>query len=272
MYDKLYNRFQNDKSSMNSKKWKKNLLENNATEELADVMVEVIGIYFSNTFLEGVGIKTSRFNHSCNANAEMKFNERLEKFEIIANSKIKGGEEITINYNPTEISMKKFRARQQLLFDGWDFKCMCNLCAEEGDSHNELYENFAKLRQEAEILGRDETNSWFHQLEKIKKEVSCYKKMYKLAKEKNASRGFILTTILKHGFTAAAQGYLSSLNNVEGRVQNQEFRTDCEIFSIVGEKISIQLLGQEDPITIEWKKRRHDFEAWISESRLFRNM
>ena len=111
MYDKLYNRFQNDKSSMNSKKWKKNLLENNATEELADVMVEVIGIYFSNTFLEGVGIKTSRFNHSCNANAEMKFNERLEKFEIIVNSKIKAGDEITINYNPTEISIKKFHAR-----------------------------------------------------------------------------------------------------------------------------------------------------------------
>ena len=167
--------------------------------------------------------------------------------------------------------VKDFNARQQLLFDGWDFKCMCNLCVAEGDSNNELYEKFEKLQQEAEVLGRDETNSWFYQLEKIKKEVSCYKEMYKLAKEKNASRGFILTTILKHGFTAATQGYLSSLDNVEGRVQNQEFKSDCEKFSTVGEQISTQLLGQEDPITIEWKKRRHDFEAWIRESRLFRN-
>ena len=178
----------------------------------------------------------------------------------------------TINYNPSEISMKNFKTRQELLFDGWEFDCMCNLCKGEGDSHDKTYEKFAKLQQETEILGSDETNSWFYQMEKIKKEVTCYKEMYILAKEKNVSRGFILTNILELGFTAATQGYLTSVDDIEGIVRNQEFKSACDSFSRAGEKTSKQLLGQEHHVTIGWKKKRYDFEAWIRDSRLFRNM
>jgi hypothetical protein len=239
---------------------------------MADVMEEVFEIYFSNSFLDGVGIQASRFHHSCAANAEIHFKGRSEKFEIRAVSKIKAGEEITINYNPPEISMKNFKTRQELIFNGWEFDCMCNLCMGEGDSHDKKYEKFAKLQQEAELLGSDETNSWFYQMEKIKKEVACYKEMYILAKEKNVSRGFILTKILEPGFTAATQGYLTSVDDIEGIVRNQEFKSECDSFSRAGEKISKQLLGQEHHVTIGWKKKRYDFEAWIRDSRLFRNM
>ena len=270
-YSKLYNRFKNDKISTNSKKWKDWLLERNVTGKMAEVMVEVFEIYFSNCFFDGVGIQASRFNHSCAANAEFHFKGRSEKFEIRAVSKIKAGEEITINYNPPEISMKRCKTRQELLFNGWEFDCICNLCMSEGDSHDKKYEKFAKLQQEAEVLGSDETNSWFYQMEKIKKEVTCYKEMYILAKEKNVSRGFILTKILEPGFTAATQGYLTSVDDVEGIVRNQEFKSDCDSFSRIGEKISKQLLGQEHHVTNGWKKKRYDFEAWIRESRLFRN-
>ena len=242
---------------------------------MADVMKEVFGIYYSNDFVQGVGIQTSRFNHSCAANAEFQFNARLEKFEIRAISKIKATEEITINYNPLEISMKNFKTRQDFLLDGWDFHCKCNLCLEELEcSDDKKYEKFAQLEQEAKILKLDETNSWIYQLEKIRKEVSCYKEMYKLAKEKNVSRGFIFAKILNPAFDAAVQGYLSSFGSIEKRVQNQEFKSDCDMFSKVGEKMSTQLFGQEVPHYIgnEWKKRRYDFDAWIRETKSFRNM
>ena len=246
---------------------------------MADVMEEVFGIYCSNDFVQGVGIQTSRFNHSCAANAEFQFNAKFEKFEIRAISKIKAGEEITINYNPLEISMKNFKTRQDFLLDGWDFHCKCNLCLEELDCNDdkkyEKYEKFAQLDQEAKILKLDETKSWIYQLEKIKKEVSCYKEMYKLAKEKNVSRGFIFAKILNPAFDAAVQGYLSSFGSIEGRVQNLEFKSDCEKLSKVGEKMSTQLFGQEEvPLYIgnEWKKRRYDFDAWIRETKSFRKI
>ena len=249
-YNKLYNRFKENKNSKDSQKWKEHLLERNVTREMADVIVEVFGIYVSNSFRQGVGIQTSRFNHSCAANAEFSFNERLEKMEVRAISKVKAGEEITINYKPFEISMKNFKTRQEYLLDGWEFNCMCNLCKEEGDSDDKNYEKFAKLQQEAEILSGDETNSWIYQLEKIKKEVSCYKEMYKLAKEKNVSRLFIIDYILNPAFDAAVQGYLSSLAFVKDRTKNQEFKSYCDGFSRAGEQIAIDFLGQETPATI----------------------
>ena len=265
-YDKLYNRYKEIKNLKEAKKWRDSLLETNFSEEIADLTVEVFGIYFSNSFTQGVGIQTSRFNHSCAANTEFQFNESLGKMEVRAVSKIKPGEEITINYLPHKISMKNVKTRQEYLLNGWKFNCMCNLCIEEGDSSDEKYEEFAKLQEEAEILSGDETNSWIYQLEKIKKEVSCYKEMYKLAKEKNVSREFIINYILNPAIDAATQGYLSSFGSVTGRVQNQEFKSDCNRFSKAGEQISTDVLGREHPISIEWKKKRCDFDAWIKYS------
>ena len=266
-YNKLYNRFKSDPSFF--EEWKDSLMERNVTEEMADVMVEVCGIYCSNNFLQGVGIQSSRFNHSCAANAQFEFDKREEKFEIRTVTKIKAGEEITLNYQPLEFAMKNVKTRQKFLLDYWTFHCMCNLCMEECDSDDKIYEKFTKLQKEVEILCGTKSNSWVDQNEKIKKVVSCYKEMYKLAKEKKVSRGFIFSAILNPGFTSATQGYLLSL---KARVPTQEFKSDCETFSRVGEKISTDLFGQEKPISIEWKKRKCDFEAWIRESPLFRNM
>ena len=80
------------------------------------------------------------------------------------------------------------------------------------------------------------------------------------------SRGFIVATILNPGFHAAAQGYLSSLGFATGKVQNQEFKSDCHSFSRAGEQICTDVLGREHPISIEWKKKRCDFDAWIKYS------
>ena len=47
---------------------------------------------------KGVGIKSSRFNHNCSANAELIWNDLKELIEIRTVSKINAGEEITVKY------------------------------------------------------------------------------------------------------------------------------------------------------------------------------
>ena len=72
---------------------------------------DIYGIYATNTFEQGVGIQASRFNHSCRSNAEEFWNEKYGATEIRSVSKINAGEEITINYRTSEISMKCYKTR-----------------------------------------------------------------------------------------------------------------------------------------------------------------
>ena len=72
---------------------------------------DIYGIYATNTFEQGVGIQASRFNHSCRSNAEEFWNEKNGATEIRSVSKINAGEEITINYRTSEISMKSYKTR-----------------------------------------------------------------------------------------------------------------------------------------------------------------
>ena len=72
---------------------------------------DIYGIYATNTFEQGVGIQASRFNHSCRSNAEEFWNEKYGATEIRSVSKINAGEEITINYRTSEISMKSYKIR-----------------------------------------------------------------------------------------------------------------------------------------------------------------
>ena len=74
----------------------------------------------------------------------------------------------------------------------------------------EKYEKFEKLKIKAKEL-QEMSNGSFPLLENVKEEILCYKEMYKLAKEKKASRIFILKEIMDKGFDAALQGYLISV-------------------------------------------------------------
>ena len=53
--------------------------------------VDIIGIYNTNCFENGLGIKTARFNHSCCSNANAYWNKEDNKTEIRVVSKIKAG-------------------------------------------------------------------------------------------------------------------------------------------------------------------------------------
>ena len=73
----LHNRFENfeelsDQDKIKVNKWKQDLEENmkSLNEERRKVIIHIIGIYVTNCFDNGVGIKMARFNHSCRSNAE----------------------------------------------------------------------------------------------------------------------------------------------------------------------------------------------------------
>ena len=157
---------------------------------------EILEIYETNTFGMGVGIQSSRFNHSCVSNAEFDENKITEAIEIRAVSNIKAGDEITIKY-AGQNDMKKLNTRRENFLKRWNFQCHCHLCEEETEKcSDEKYEQFEKLKREATSPSN------------IERKVQCYKEMYKLAKEKQASRSFILSDILDKGFYFAVQGYL----------------------------------------------------------------
>ena len=172
-----------------------------------DRFQEIYGIYNSNASEIGLGLKSSRFNHSCVSNAETYWNEKCELWEIRAISKIKADEEITVRYASSHIEMKNLKIRKDYLSMHWKFNCDCPLCEEETENcQDDKYKKFELLKQEAEALY--EQSNIFQSIGNMRREVQCYKEMYKLAKEKQATRIFILSDILKEGFNAAVQGYL----------------------------------------------------------------
>ena len=164
--------------------------------EQINIFQEIYGIYTTNAFEMGIGLKSSRFNHSCVSNAQVYWNEKYEARDIRAVSKIKVGEEITVRYGSSHIEMKNLKTRQEYLSMCWKFDCNCPLCEEETENcQDEKYEKFESLKQEAETLFEQSNNQFQFGVENMRREVQLYKEMYKLAKEKQASGMFILINI-----------------------------------------------------------------------------
>ena len=118
-----------------------------------------------------------------------------------------------------------------------------------------------KLQQESERLRRKNEieNSWIFQLEKAKEEVKYFKQMYKLAKDKKASRIFILNSLLNQAFETAALGYLAAKNLNKTKEKN-EFEMDCANFARVGEQLSKVAYGSTNN---GWTQRKNSIDEWI---------
>ena len=112
------------------------------------ISTTVIRLFF---ILEsGVGIKTSRFNHSCEPNAQV-----VSESEVRAISDIKSGEEITISYQTELFGMKNRENRQEIL-EFMGFVCSCDLCKQQKE--NGLHPNQTKmdeLIEDIEDLNKD---------------------------------------------------------------------------------------------------------------------
>ena len=227
-------------------------------------ILKIYGVYRTNSFENGVALNFARFNHSCCSNAEAMWNEDENSSEIRAVSKIKMGEEVTLTYNWKQLAMKDVKTRQDNLWYNWGFKCCCDVCQEEIKSEDKTYKIYEKLQEEIKSCLKKQSviKDKVERLENIKKEVFCHKQLYKLAKDKKASRMFIVNEILDDGFNAAAQGYITAQCSYKIDYLNA-FKKDCELFAVAGEQLS-KVLGSTLSMTYaEWNRRKNDFDEWI---------
>ena len=106
------------------------------------------------------------------------------------------GDEITINYLGGDMFMKGSKERQDYLKKFWHFDCLCDLCEKEKKYRDDIsYETFVKLNQEAEIIKSNQSNMIFPMT--YLRLVTLFKEMYKLAKEKDCPRTFIVQKLLQ---------------------------------------------------------------------------
>ena len=227
-------------------------------------ILKIYGVYRTNSFENGVALNFARFNHSCCSNAEAMWNEEENSSEIRAVSKIKMGEEVTLTYNWKQLAMKDVKTRQDNLWYNWGFKCCCDTCQEEIKSEDKTYKIYEKLQEEIKSCLKKQSviKDKVERLENIKKEVFCHKQLYKLAKDKKASRMFIVNEILDDGFNAAAQGYITAQCSYKIDYLNA-FKKDCELFAVAGEQLS-KVLGSTLSMTYaEWNRRKNEFDEWI---------
>ena len=126
---------------------------------------DIIGIYKSNAFNQCIGIKISRFNHSCVSNSAWSKNDHdplnndeTIELEVRAIKTIKPGMEITTSYIPNELGMKTLLQRRKILSEkNFGFICTCELCSEEEEKvndnqHLEVYNKYQQLDEKQELI------------------------------------------------------------------------------------------------------------------------
>ena len=125
---------------------------------------------------------------------------------------------------------------------------------------NKTHQESEKVFVEIDLFNKTE-----QELEKVLiEEVTLYKEMYKLAKEKRASRRFIEHEVLTKGFLRAAlSGYLSAKFSRNMKYLDL-FKKECDTFVKVGVAVS-KSYGPRHPSHLEWRKRETDLETWIKE-------
>ena len=185
----------------------------------AKEIFKICCIYLSNRFVygdsdglgKGVSIKTSRFNHSCKPNA-VAIRMVNDLFQVRAISKIKSGQEINLNYITDPFrGFRNRKYRQNSLFNGWIFHCACDLCendVDDGNAYQAFIQDAEKLtiaRQLAFKAGFP-LGSRYYSLENCRKEVICYKQLYKVGKSQNI-QPYFLYLMLEQGFYAAVFGF-----------------------------------------------------------------
>jgi len=269
-YMKLYDKFDNISSlppilQTLVERWNQLITEITKSDEK---LAKIVRIYVTNAFSDGVYIKRSRFNHSCKPNAYQcrtydgtHINDRTSL--IVAISNIKAGEEITISYRMGKYliewvnGLRKKKERQKELLKGFHFVCSCNLCQEEDG--NDEDNTFEELINEIESLEKEadehKMSSLTYPPSKSRREVECYKELYKEGKKKKV-QSIWLYFILNGGFEAAAYGYVNN--------RTEEFKTEAENFARTADKFEA-ILGSEI-VTLGipnfWKEKYQSFVSW----------
>ena len=214
--------------------------------EKAEKILKICGIYSTNSFEDGVCFKTSRFNHSCQPNAG--FFKRNGQNQLRAIGNIKAGEEINLNYRDELFAgFRNRKYRRQNLFEDWGFLCSCDLCKNDVDIDAEAFEDFIQEAEKLTIERKSAFNAGtvleatrYYSLENCRKEVSCYKQLYKLGRSKNI-QPYFLYSMLDQGFSVATFGYQMYKNCPE---LTEDLKMDAMNFAKAAEKFG-KILGTE---------------------------
>ena len=217
----------------------------------AKEILKICCIYESNKFGDGnsdgngVRIKTSRFNHSCKPNA-VTIRMVNDLYQVRAISKIKSGQEINLNYITDPFcGFRNRKYRQNSLFKGWIFHCACELCeddVDDGSAYQTFIKDAEKLTTQRQIAFEAglPLGALYYSLENCRKEVFCYKQLYKLGRSKNI-QPYFLYSILDKGFSVATFGYQMYKNCPE---LTEDLKMDAMNFAKAAEKFG-KILGIE---------------------------
>ena len=161
--------------------------------------------------IENIVIKISRFNHSCQPNAALINVNGQDQLRAIGN--IKAGKEINLSYlGKFDFGFRNRKYRRQNLLKRWSFFCSCNLCENDVDIDAEAFEAYIQEAEKLNIKCQSACKAGislgarYYSLENCKKEIVCYKQLYKVGREQNI-QPYFLWIMLDKGFGAATAGY-----------------------------------------------------------------
>ena len=252
----------NDLQERAAKLAKNEMVVSNLSMEKA---LKVWGIYKTNTFTNGVYLKMSRFNHSCQPNTELFWNQETDTQDVRALRKIKQGEEITHCYTSLYDGMWSRDERRIKLKSDYNFDCNCEGCditeeqiQQETDNLDSLIEEAGKRKgiQTKKIMAE---GNYELQLNLARMELESLKQMYKLAKTiQPMNRGWILDNIVVLGFDLSCSGFLDETRFRNRRDQKKVWMKDAQFFAEDGLKAAKILFGQDSLWTQRWKERSTD--------------
>jgi len=269
-YLKLYNRFSFEDSIQLDA-----VMALEKDQQKAEKILKILGIYRTNQFEDGFRIKTSRFNHSCSPNALI---DPQNRAEIYATYDIAEGAEITISYGVDVpfFSMRK-RVYRQTVLGQMNFTCCCDLCKKQDQippevNQTEIETKIEELIEKIDKLNVDRSAALMSTTpmmaylqfppDKCRRQIECYKQMYKFGKERKAHRGDMYC-ILEKGFRIASLEYLICLDNKKFK-EMEEFKIEGINFAKSAEGFA-KVLGEGLVQPEEWKKVQQNFEKNISD-------
>lgn len=100
----------------------------------------------------GVFLEACRINHSCDNNAQKRWNKRIERHTVHALRKIPKGEEITIYYLGLDSSRE---TRREKLQDKFGFLCACPMCSLATTESQENDQRLERIDRLDDLIGRE---------------------------------------------------------------------------------------------------------------------
>ena len=134
----------------------------------------------------------------------------------------------------------------------WGFLCCCELCESDVDIDAGAFEAYIQeaenltTRRESIPLKTESISleahlahlARYYSIENCRKEIMCYKKLYKVGKEQNI-QPYFLFMMLHKGFVAATTGH-----QLFKMFQATDFKIDAMNFAIAAEKFG-NILGKD---------------------------